>query len=136
MPTPHDPIRRVFSPGPQGLPEGPNARARQPLRAPHQGTQPRVGALAQLRAQNHRSGKLAAHIALGVTWGGLAGRGSWVAWVLVAGATGRSKGQLRVLAPPRSSGKWAVGTGTGGGTGGGVPCDLDLGQVGQGCCYP
>jgi hypothetical protein len=80
------------SDGWQGPPEGPNARARQPLRAPHQRIQPRVGApLAQLRPQNnHRPGQLAAHIALSATWGGLmGGRGQ--------GPPEHRKGQLRVL---------------------------------------
>jgi hypothetical protein len=45
-------------------------------------------ALAQLRPQNHRPGQLAAHIASGITWGGLAGDG------------GHRKGQLRVLGSP------------------------------------
>ena len=34
---------------------------------------PRVAALVQRHPQNHRPGQLAAHIALGITWGGLVG---------------------------------------------------------------
>jgi hypothetical protein len=52
---------------------------------------PRVAALVQLCSstpQNHRPGQLAAHIALGITCGGL------------VGGRGYRKGQLRVLGSP------------------------------------
>jgi hypothetical protein len=49
---------------------------------------PRVVALVQLHPQNHRPDQLAAHIALGITWGGL------------VGDRGHRKGQLRVLGSP------------------------------------
>jgi hypothetical protein len=48
-----------------------------------------VAALVQLHPPpNHRPGQLAAHIALGITWGGL------------VGGRGHRKGQLRVLGSP------------------------------------
>jgi hypothetical protein len=55
--------------------------------------------------QNHRPGQLAAHIALGATWGGL------------VGCRGRQKGQLRVLGSP-SALRTKEPTGPGGNRGG------------------
>jgi hypothetical protein len=48
-----------------------------------------VAALVQLNPSGHHHGQLAAHIALGITWGGLVGD-----------RRGHREGQLRVLGSP------------------------------------
>jgi hypothetical protein len=71
---------------------------------------PRVAALVQLHPPKHRPGQLVAHIALGITWGGLVG---------VAGTTGNgpfARARQPFRAPP-------YGTQDGGSFGGGGSAD-------------
>jgi hypothetical protein len=79
---------RPSGPGPEGLGTARFTKALE-LKKRRSARCPRVVALVHSSTpQNHRPGQLAAHIALGITWGG------------VVGGRGHRKGQLRVLGRP------------------------------------